>query len=126
MAYAGLLLAACDRGAHGAPGAASASPSAEVVAAPSASAFVPVPIGPVPAFAALVRAERWADARAAIEAMPDAQRAQPEVRFVHARVDCELNDGRAALGELLGLENALPVLSTEIAAARARAQLQVG
>jgi soluble lytic murein transglycosylase len=80
----------------------------------------------VPAFASLLRAERWAEARAALEALPEAQRAEPEVRFAHARVACELNDGQAALTELAGLETALPVLTTEIAAVRARAQLQVG
>ncbi|MEO7033057.1 MAG: transglycosylase SLT domain-containing protein [Polyangiaceae bacterium] len=129
---AALLLAACDRGAHGAPGTASAAPLAPSAAAPSASvaasasAFVPVPSAPLPAFAVLVRAERWADARTALEGLPAAERAQPEVRFVHARVACELKDGHAALTDLEGLESALPALTAEIAAARARAQLQVG
>ena len=83
-------------------------------------------IGPLPAFASLVRAERWADARVALEALPAAERTQPEMRFVRARVACELNDGHAALAELEGLESTLPALSAEIAAVRARAQLSAG
>ncbi len=78
------------------------------------------------AFAPLVRAERWADARAALDALSATERAQPEVRFVRARVDLELDDAGAALSELTALETALPALSDEIAAARARAQLSVG
>ncbi|HEY3667214.1 MAG TPA: lytic transglycosylase domain-containing protein, partial [Polyangiaceae bacterium] len=81
---------------------------------------------PAPAFASLVRAERWAQARTALDALSAPQRAQPELRFVRARVDLELDDARAALAELVDLESALPALSAEIAAARARAQLSVG
>jgi soluble lytic murein transglycosylase len=93
--------------------------------APSASVTL-VASAPAPAFAPLVRAERWADARAALDALSATERTQPEVRFVRARVELELDDARAALSELLGLETALPMLSDEIAAARARAQLSVG
>jgi soluble lytic murein transglycosylase len=131
-AWAWLLLAACDRGAHGAPGTGTGTGTGTPALAhgapapsPSASAAVTATAA-TPAFATLVRAERWADARAALDASPATERAQPEMRFVRARVDLELEDAKAALAELAGLEIALPVLSDEIAAARARAQLSVG
>jgi len=134
LVWAWVLLAACDRGAHGAPGASTGAGTgtgtgtpalARSAPAPSASAPL-VASAPAPAFATLVRAERWPDARTALDALSATERAQPEVRFVRARVDLELDDARAALTELAGLETALPVLSDEIAAARARAQLSVG
>ena len=124
-----LLFAACDRGAHGAPGASSAAapslarsaPAASVAPAASSAALVSAP-----AFASLVRAERWSDARTALEAVPESERSQPELRFVRARVALELDDARAALELLEGLESRLPALATQIAALRARARLRVG
>ena len=74
----------------------------------------------------MVRAERWGDARVALDALSKEQRALPEVRLVHARVDSELDDARAALTELDSLESALPALAPEIAAARAHAQSSAG
>ncbi|MEI9949605.1 MAG: hypothetical protein WDO74_11655 [Pseudomonadota bacterium] len=129
--WAWVLLAACDRGAHGAPGAAASaspplSPSVPSLVA-SASAVPPTPAAPSDAgYAALVRAERWADARRALEALPEAERAQPELRFVRARVALELDDAAAALTLLEGLHSAVPQLAPQIAEARARAQLRVG
>jgi len=127
-AWAWVLLAACDRGAHGAPSSATSAPSlAHSAAGPSLSASAPqAVVAAAPSFAPLVRAERWADARTALDALSASQRAEPEVRFVRARVALELDDARAALSELTALETALPMLSDEIAAARARAQLSVG
>lgn len=117
-------VAACDRGAHGAPGAsASARPP---IAQSSLVAAAPAPVTPPAPFAALVRAERWLDARAALEALPEAQRAEPELRFVRARVLFELGDAEAALRELASLEPLVPVLSSQIANMRARAQLKAG
>ncbi|MEI9938085.1 MAG: transglycosylase SLT domain-containing protein [Pseudomonadota bacterium] len=129
--WAWVLLAACDRGAHGAPGAAAS-------AAPTLGLSAPVPVAAASAaplasasasdagYAALVRAERWADARLALEALPEASLAQPEVRFVRARVALELDDAAAALKLLDGLHTAIPQLAPQIAEARARAQLRVG
>ncbi len=77
-------------------------------------------------YAALVRAERWADARQTLEALPEISRAQPEVRFVRARVALELDDAAAALTLLEGLHIAVPQLAPQIAEARARAQLRIG
>jgi len=128
--WAWVLLAACDRGAHGAPGVAGSAlpplshnaPAVVAAGAASAVATAPADVG----YAALVRAERWADARVALDALPEAQRAQPELRFVRARVALELDDAAAALVLLEGLDRGLPVLAPQIAAARARGQLRVG
>jgi soluble lytic murein transglycosylase len=78
------------------------------------------------AFAPLVRAERWPEAHAALEALPENERERPEVRFARGRVDLELGDARSALTRLEGLENALPALEEQVQAARARAQASVG
>ncbi|MET0792050.1 MAG: transglycosylase SLT domain-containing protein [Polyangiaceae bacterium] len=122
-----LLVAACDRGAHGAPGVTTSAVPVLAQSAPAASvAVASVNAAPPAPFAALVRAERWSDAHAALEALPESERAKPELRFVRARVALELDDARAALTLLDGLEPLLPALSAQIAAARARAQLQVG
>jgi soluble lytic murein transglycosylase len=125
-----LLLAACNSGAQGAPGtSASALPplARSAAAAPAASVAPSAPsVTRAPAFAVLVRAERWADAHTALEALPEAERNEPELRFVRARIALELGDAPAALSALDGLEQALPVLSAQIAALRARAQLSVG
>ena len=120
-----LLVAACDRGAHGAPAAGSAAPPPLSHAAPAPSA-PEASSAPALPYAALVRAERWAEAHGALEALPEAQRAQPELRFVRARAALEVDDARAALTLLDGLESALPSLAPRIAALRARAQLRVG
>jgi len=118
------LVVACDRGAHGAP---KQSALAHTTPAPSDSApLVPVNKVPAASYAALVRAERWADARVALEALPEAERAKPEWRFVHARVASELGDSDAAVRDLTGLESSLPALANEIALARAKAQLNAG
>jgi len=123
----GFLLAcvcvvACDRGAHGAPKPnSSAPPPLSHVAPPAPSSAVAASPAEPASFVSLVRAERWADARAAIEALPEARRNEPEVRFAHARVVLELGDAEATLHELDGLDAALPTLAAEIAALRARA-----
>ncbi len=121
-----VCVVACDRGAHGAPKASSSASPLPYAALPSASVAPTASAPEVLGFAALVRAERWLDARAALEALPEARRADPELRFVHARVVLELGDAEATLHALDGLEAALPVLATQIAALRARAQLKAG
>jgi soluble lytic murein transglycosylase len=96
------------------------APVASASAAPAASSPSDA------SYAPLVRAERWADARLALDALPEAQRTQAEVRFVRARVALEQGDAAAALTLLDGLHTALPQLAPQIAEARARAQLRVG
>src|SRR6185437_952509 len=75
-----------------------------------------------PSWVSLVREERWTAAAAAIDALPDADRKKPEVRFARARIAIEKRDGKTATGELAGLEAELPALAPEIGRARARAQ----
>ncbi len=95
----------------GAAASASTTASAAPVAAPGASMWV-----------GLVREERWTAAAAAIDALPEADRKKPEVRFARARVAMEKDDGKTAVAELADLEVKLPALAPEIARARARAQ----
>ncbi len=122
-----VCVVACDRGAHGAPKVSSSAPPPLSRAALPIASGTPAVSSPETAdFAALVRAERWLDARAAIEALPEARRSEPEVRFARARVALELGDAQAALHELDGLDPLLPVLSAQIADTRARAQLKAG
>src|SRR5438046_294546 len=74
----------------------------------------------------LVREERWAPAAAAIDALPDADRTKPEVRYARAAVAFVRGDGKTAVSSLESLEGALPALAPEIARLRARAQVIVG
>jgi soluble lytic murein transglycosylase len=70
----------------------------------------------------LVREERWAPAAAAIDALPDAERNKPEVRYARAAVAFAASDGKTAISSLESLEGALPALAPEIARLRAKAQ----
>jgi len=129
--WAWVLLAACDRGAHGAPGAdPSALPPPSYTAPAAVASASAAPLAPASSsnagYAALVRAERWADAGKILDALPEPERTKPEVRFVRARVALELDDAAAALTLLEGLHIAVPQLAPQIAEARARAQLRVG
>ena len=74
----------------------------------------------------LVREERWAPAAAAIDALPDADRAKPEVRYARAAVAFARGDGKTAVSSLESLESGLPSLAPEIARLRARAQVLAG
>lgn len=130
-----LLGAACDRGAGGVPstGASNLPPLSRAAPAPSmaassepAAVLVPAAPAPVTGFASLVRGERWVDAKAALDALPEAERSKPEQRFVRARVALELDDAAVALPLLDGLERSLPALTVQVEAARARAQAKVG
>lgn len=87
---------------------------------------MPAAPAPVTGFATLVRAERWADAKLALDALPSGERSRPELRFVRARVALELDDAASALPLLEGLEGALPSVSAEVEALRARARAKVG
>jgi len=127
LAGVALLLAACSR-TH-APGA-GPSPSASSVTAPQptssaasagsegASLAVPWP--------SLVRDEQWDAAWRALEALPDADKSTPEMRYLRARVALERGDAAAALPLLAGLESALPLLADDVARRRAEAELEVG
>jgi soluble lytic murein transglycosylase len=75
---------------------------------------------------ALVRDERWDAAWRTLEALPDAAKSAPEVRYVRARVALERGEPGAALPLLEGLESSLPLLAEDIGRRRAEAKLVVG
>jgi soluble lytic murein transglycosylase len=74
----------------------------------------------------LVREERWAPAAAAIDALPEADRNKPEVRYARAAVALARGDGKTAVSSLESLESGLPALAPEIGHLRARAQVIAG
>jgi soluble lytic murein transglycosylase len=75
---------------------------------------------------ALVRDEQWDAAWRALEALPEGERSQPEVRYVRARVALARGEAAAALPLLEGLETALPLLTDDIARRRHEAMLVAG
>jgi soluble lytic murein transglycosylase len=100
------------------PGSAAGFPGASVEAADAADGSLPWP--------ALVRDEQWDAAWRALEALPEEQRAGPEVRYVRARVALERGQPAATLPLLEGLESSLPLLAEDIGRRRAEAKLAVG
>ncbi len=100
------------------PGAASA-PAAAIVAADAD------PGGAMP-WQALVRDEQWDAAWRALDAVPEAERARPELRYVRARVALARGDGAAAVPLLAGLEASLPLLADDVTRRRAEAELTAG
>lgn len=73
-----------------------------------------------------VRVERWADAAALIDALPEGDRARPEMRYVRARAAIGAGDGARAISLLSGIEPHLPLLTADVARYRAEAQLLAG
>ncbi|HSO00768.1 MAG TPA: transglycosylase SLT domain-containing protein [Candidatus Nanopelagicales bacterium] len=73
-----------------------------------------------------VRLERWADAAAKMDALPEAERGRPEMRYARARVALALGDAEKAAGLLHRLEGELPLLAADIARYRAEAALTAG
>ena len=104
------------------PPTAGTAPTASSASPPSgdASATRAVP------WRVLVGDERWNAAWRALEALPDAERARSEVRYVRARVALARGDATAVIPLLDGLETALPLLADDIADWRASAKLVVG
>jgi soluble lytic murein transglycosylase len=84
------------------------------------------PAGPVASWIEAVRLERWADAATLIDALPEASRARPDMRYVRARAAVGTGDGARAVTLLDGLEAALPQLGPDVARWRAEAQLLAG
>jgi soluble lytic murein transglycosylase len=73
-----------------------------------------------------VRVGRWKDAARAIDALAPAVCAQPELRYVRARVALALNDPATAVRLLDQLETPLAGLAADIAFYRAQAQIHTG
>jgi soluble lytic murein transglycosylase len=135
-ATAGLLLlaacslapAACTHAEVPAEAGATAPPPAvaSVAEADVASPVVETGAAAATPWPTLVRDEQWDAAWRALDALPDADRSPPEVRYVRARVALARGDGAAALPLLDGLDVALPLLTDDIARRRHEAMLIAG
>ncbi len=101
-----------------APEPAPPSAAPPLASAPLSSVELPWP--------ALVRDEEWDAAWRSLQAVPESDRARPEVRYVSARVALARGDAAGALPLLEGLEGALPLLADDVARRRAEAKLAVG
>ncbi|HEY1957789.1 MAG TPA: lytic transglycosylase domain-containing protein [Polyangiaceae bacterium] len=119
LVAAGAVLSCANRGGEAADAARTAEGAPLSSSAPVASEDA---AAPAPTWVALVREERWTAAAAAIDALAEADRKKPDVRFARARVAIEKRDGKTAVAALAGLEAELPALAPEIGRARARAQ----
>ncbi len=75
---------------------------------------------------ALVRGEQWDAAWTELQALPDSDKARPEIRYVRARVALSRADAATALPLLDGLEAVLPLLADDVMRRRAEAKLVVG
>jgi soluble lytic murein transglycosylase len=73
-----------------------------------------------------IRRGAWHDAAVAIDALPDAEKNRPPVRYARARVAIAEKDFARVVKLLDGLEAPLPLLADAIAKRRARAELEVG
>ena len=78
------------------------------------------------AWPVLVRDEQWDAAWRELTALPEAEKARPEIRYVSARVALARGDEASALTLLDGLESALPLLVADIERRRAEAKATVG
>jgi soluble lytic murein transglycosylase len=66
------------------------------------------------------------EAARVLDALPDARKLSPEVRYVRARVALALGDAKSARPLLVDLEKDLPILAREIVRDRAESELEVG
>ena len=81
---------------------------------------------PPAAWVDAVRGERWAEAAMLLEALPEPERARPELRFVAARVASALGKSPEVVRLLDGLDAALPRSVNEVRSMRAEAALEAG
>ncbi len=79
-----------------------------------------------PVWPALVRDEQWDAAWRALEALPEAERSRPEIRYVRARVALARGDSHRALLLMDGVEATLPLLAADVERRRAEAEASVG
>jgi soluble lytic murein transglycosylase len=70
--------------------------------------------------------ERWTEAATLLDALPDADRDRPEIRYVRARAALATKDSARAVTLLAGLEQKLPAIADDIARFRAEAALDAG
>jgi soluble lytic murein transglycosylase len=81
---------------------------------------------PPPDWSALVRDAQWDAAWRALDALPEADKDRPDIRYVRSRVALARADAAAALPLLDGLETTLPLLAADVERRRAEAKLVVG
>ena len=73
-----------------------------------------------------VRKQRWADAAAKLDALPEAEQRRPETRYVRGRVAFSLGDSPKAASLLEGIGTSLPLLASDIERRLAQARLASG
>jgi soluble lytic murein transglycosylase len=107
--------AAPEASGSSAPASASAAPEAIAVAAGGSGTWIEA-----------VRLERWAEAATLIDALSEAERSRPAMRYARARAALGAGDGARAAALLAGLEAELPLLAGDVIRHRAEAQLAAG
>ena len=96
---------------------ASAAPEAAPTSAPSEV---------VPPWVDAVRLERWDEAATLLDALPDADKKRPEMRYVRARAAIAVGDSARAVTLLTGLAELLPMLAEDVVRWRAEAAADAG
>jgi soluble lytic murein transglycosylase len=128
LALALALLAGCSERRFAGPPPVETAAAPCMVAADSASAIAefadagPPSAGEEATWRDAVRLERWVEAAARIDLLPEDVRTRPDMRYVRARAAVGSGDGARAVALLDGLEPALPLLTADIARWRAEAQ----
>lgn len=127
VALALVACLACGR-RESAPPAPLASSAAVTIDASDdgAAASAPEPDAKSIAWAEAVRLEKWDEAARALDALPDADKARADVRYVRARTALARGEHAKALELLQGVEGQLPLLAEDVAKHRAEAKLFVG
>ncbi|MRG92456.1 transglycosylase SLT domain-containing protein [Polyangium spumosum] len=110
---------------------ASASAQASTSAAPAAVPAATTTSTAAPAaagarWADAVRLERWDEAEAELDALPEAERQRPEMKYVRGRVALERGDFPRVVELLTGLDKELPLLADDILRRRAEAAVEAG
>jgi soluble lytic murein transglycosylase len=121
----GLLLcaaAACHE--PSAPNAAAPTPPSDAEVALAIDAETDA--GAALAWADAIRLEKWDDAWRALEALAEAEKAKPEVRYARGRVALARGEHATASQLFDGLETSLPLLADDVARWRAEARLEAG
>jgi soluble lytic murein transglycosylase len=131
---AALLAAGCAERVSGVPPAQSTAPGAVgqgagstvVLAATAPGGAAGAPLLTEAPWADAVRMERWVEAATKLDALPEADRARAEIRYVRARVALAQKDSARAVALLAGLEPLLPALAGDVARWRAEAAADAG
>jgi len=103
-----------------------APPASGAVALAASGLASDPPKPPEPAWAEAVRFERWTEAATLIDALPEADRGRPEMRYVRARIAFVQGESAKAVALLAGLEQVLPALASDVARWRAEAEVDAG